>query len=360
MVDFSYRNNYIPMVMEKGQVWLNSPPTDPRKRAQTTGIASLDEPLATMFVFYWTVIDGSCPGLSVMFTNYFGTIILSLMLGTLESLRKGNRTSGCPTLWGMLGIMVTLAVSIPWYLTVHLLISPTASQPTIDNLSVPVHELKALIVNLIFGLMLPCLLVALPERITWNLFTRQSAIALWQLWPFWSTAVHYIAKIFISTKEDDANPRARWERTRATFRAVYGLTFAVAAITHLATWAISLSIAFGFRNSMDADIVADVHPWNVFVNTKPWSSIQTDSVGQGTLWLIQWDQLIAAGAMWWWALDLYRSAHATQGRRIDWHSFAVKTLAFCFVSGFTGATVELLWEREEMILEAGQVTVKRK
>lgn len=90
---FSYRNGYIDMVLEKREAWLSSPSTDPRKRPHTTGIQSLDETLATMFVFYWPVLDGSFPGLSLMFSNYFGTITLSLVLVSLESLRKGNRTS---------------------------------------------------------------------------------------------------------------------------------------------------------------------------------------------------------------------------------------------------------------------------
>ncbi|KAL4875879.1 hypothetical protein BJY04DRAFT_223623 [Aspergillus karnatakaensis] len=365
MVDFSCRNGYIPMVMEKGQQWLNAPPTDPRKRAQTTGIASLDEPLATMFVFYWPLLDGSYPSLSLMFVNYFGTITLSLVLGTLESLRKGNRTSGLslfhsPTLWGMIGVAVTLAISVPWYLTVHLFLSTTASQPTADNLSIPVRELKALIANVTFGLMLPCLVVALPERLTWSLFTRQSAISLWQLWPFWSTGVHYVARFFISSNERDTGSRAHWERTRSAFRAVYGLTFAVAAITHIGTWTISLTAATGLRNALDAETVAALHPSTIFMNTAPWSSVKTDSVGEGTLWLIQWDQAFAAGAMWWWALDLYRAAHAAQGRKIAWGNLALKTVVFCMVSGFTGAAVELLWEREEMVLEGGEVVEERK
>ncbi|KAL4800037.1 hypothetical protein BDV19DRAFT_354275 [Aspergillus venezuelensis] len=93
LVEFSYRNGYIPMVMKKGQIWLNQPSSEPRKRAQTTGIASIDETLATMFTFYWPVLDGTFLALSVMFTNYFETITLSLVLYSLESLRKGNRTS---------------------------------------------------------------------------------------------------------------------------------------------------------------------------------------------------------------------------------------------------------------------------
>ncbi|KAL4957975.1 hypothetical protein BDW69DRAFT_155077 [Aspergillus filifer] len=371
LVDFSYRNGYIPMVMEKGQKWLNQPSSDPRKRAQTTGIASIDETLATMFTFYWPLLDGTFPALSVMFTNYFGTITLSLVLYSLESLRKGNRTSSAsffysPTLWGVIGVMVTLAVSMPWYLTAHLYISATATKPTAENLSIPVHQLKALIVNVVFGLMMPCLLVALPERITWSLFTRQSAIALWQLWPFWSTAVHYLANLFIPADHSSNSIRVsskgrgqqgsatltNWQRTRSAFRAVYGLTFAVAAITHIATWTISLTAAFGLRDALDPQTAAALHPSIIFMNTAPWSSVQTESVGEGTLWLIQWDQAIAAGAMWVWSLQLYRTAHVMHGRAIDLAHFALKTIAFCMVAGFTGAAVELLWEREEIVLEA--------
>ncbi|KFG86079.1 hypothetical protein MANI_026090 [Metarhizium anisopliae] len=353
------------MVLEKREAWLSSPSTDPRKRPHTTGIQSLDETLATMFVFYWPVLDGSFPGLSLMFSNYFGTITLSLVLVSLESLRKGNRTSSSstffsPTLWGMIGIMVTLAISIPWYLTVHLLISSTASHPTIENLSIPIHELRALIFNVVFGLVLPCLAVALPESITGLLFTRQSAIALWQLWPFWSTAVHFIAKQFIPVAERDADPRAQWEKTRTAFRLVYGLTFAVAAITHVSTWAISLTAAYALPNLLTVETVSALHPTNVFLNTWPWLPIKTDSIGQGTLWLIQWDQVFAAGAMYWWSLDLYRAAHATQGKKMDWGYLALKSMAFCVVSGFTGAAVELLWEREEMVMEAGRPKQKTK
>lgn len=264
-----------------------------------------------------------------------------------------------PAVWGMLAVLATLAISIPWYLIIHLAISSTASHPTIENLSVPVHELKALVVNIIVGFILPTLVVLLPEGITRPLFTREMAIAVWQLWPIWSTAVHFMAKWFISTRPA-SSPSREWERTRTTFRLVYGLTFAVAITTHIASWAISLTAAYAVSNSMAAETVQALHPRTVFMNTWPWSPIKADSVGQGLLWMIQWDKFFSVGAMYLWSLSLYRAAHAAQSKKIDWYYFALKTAVFCMVSGFTGATIELLWEREEMILEAGRGNEKKK
>ncbi|KAL4960976.1 uncharacterized protein BDV14DRAFT_204256 [Aspergillus stella-maris] len=366
ILDFSYRNGYIKMILKKDQVWHNAASGGLRKGARSTGIASLDETLNGMYLFYGPALDGSCPGLSVMLAHTLGVFTLSLVVWSLESLRKGNRTSSAsflysPTLWGEIGLMVTYAIAMPCYLTAHLFISATASKPTADNLSIPIHQLKALIISILLGFMMPCILVTLPERITWWLITRQSAIALWQLYPIWTTAVHCLANLFIpnapsSNHNQDrkqlTESRTDWQRTRSAFRAIYGLAFAVAAISHIATWTISLTTAMALDNALDSQTAAALHPAMIFLNTAPWSSAQAASVGEGALWVLQWDETISAGAIWLWSLELYRTAHAMHGRTIDWAYLVLKTIAFAMVGGFSGAAVELLWEREEMVLEA--------
>lgn len=253
----------------------------------------------------------------------------------------------------MMVVWMNLAIAIPWYLFIHLMLSTTASRPTSANLSIPIHDLKALIFKIVLGLILPSVLVALPEKYTESLFTRQVGIALWQLWPCWATLVHYSAMILLPSKKDTLAD------TRSAFRYVYGFTFGIAAITHIVPWVISLTATYVLPQ-LNGETIPMFHPKALFMPALPWLLVKPDSIAQGSFWLIQWDHIVGSGALYWWCLDLYRSAHTAQGKRIGWMAFVLKTTAISLFSGFTGAAVMLLWEREEMILEAGQIKEKVK
>lgn len=90
---FNLENGWIDLVLEKRQQWLNSVPTDPSIRQRLTEIEGLDEPLTIMYLFYWPVVDGTFPALSVRLFHIFGTLALATVVLSLESSRKGNRSS---------------------------------------------------------------------------------------------------------------------------------------------------------------------------------------------------------------------------------------------------------------------------
>ncbi|PGH31775.1 hypothetical protein GX50_05441 [[Emmonsia] crescens] len=83
----------------------------------------------------------------------------------------------------------------------------------------------------------------------------------------------------------------------------------------------------------------------------PWSRVQAQSLGEGALWFLKWDQLLGSGGRLLWAIDLYIAAHRALNVSVGCVGLGVKVTLLCAVSGVAGAVVELMWERDELVLQ---------
>jgi hypothetical protein len=87
----------------------------------------------------------------------------------------------------------------------------------------------------------------------------------------------------------------------------------------------------------------------------------TKSLAEGALWFLQWDQLNASVAALVWSTKLWRSAHQAQRVRYSILGLAVKVVLLSLVAGVSGSVVELMWERDELLLqEAGETEEKKR
>ena len=67
------------------------PDTSAPVRQTYTGISAIDQQLVTLFHFFWPVVDGSDPGLSIFMVSFLGDIYGLWSLIMLDGLRPGNR-----------------------------------------------------------------------------------------------------------------------------------------------------------------------------------------------------------------------------------------------------------------------------
>lgn len=235
------------------------------------------------------------------------------------------------------------------YVTVHLFTSPTASKPTSGNINMSLVQVKILPWSVLAGYILPSLFMVVPETSLGFLPSKQHGIAFWQPWPVYI----FLFQFGLSTLSGWFCKRDKSQlvsQNRSALRYVYAFAFACAAIPHMATWSISLT-ALTFPTLFNPTIASTLTPGNVFANKFPWSSARPESLGFGALWLLQWDHLIGAGATLLWAMSLYGTAHSVRGIVMNRFRLCLKVIALCAVSGVAGAAVELMWERDELLLD---------
>ncbi|OJD19282.1 hypothetical protein AJ78_00731 [Emergomyces pasteurianus Ep9510] len=341
------------------------PETDERLRKDLTGVDALDQLLANLIPFFWPLVDGSSPTTSLYGLNFAGAIggLWSLVL--LETFRTGNKSFSVlyPVISGITSQLCTFGFIMPIYAALHLFTSTTLSNPTRQTIDIPSHSLTG--VNLIpfsviLGYLLPSLTLVLPETTTGFLQSTQERIAFWQAWPLWLWIIHatttHITSLFHSATPATGSQDAK--RTLSALRRVYAFAFTVAAVPHIISWSLSLTAAI-LPVLFDQDVATALHPARVFLHAMPWSGVQAQSFSEGALWFLQWDQLLGIGGMLLWAIDLYLAAHRARKIRVGCVALGVKVVMLCAVSGLAGAMVELMWERDELVLQEPAVETER-
>lgn len=200
------------------------------------------------------------------------------------------------------------------------------------------------------GYFIPTALLALPTSVL-DMDTKQSILASWQLWPLSVSFLTTLANLFFpqSTSMDDINSH------RANIRGLrylYAFAFACAAIPHITAWSISIASVI-YPSLFNVEYLHLLHPWRVFVNQLPLSSVRVSSVDEGSLWFLQWDNVIGSTSLLLWAWALYHKAHREAGVKMSAVESVLKIGLLLFLAGPAGAAVELIWERDELVFSRG-------
>ncbi|KAI9367662.1 hypothetical protein BJX61DRAFT_283399 [Aspergillus egyptiacus] len=330
------------------------PASDAPLRTVYTGIDPLDQLLTVLIVFFWPTVDGENLSLLVHSIGFSGTFGSAWVLVCMEAWRKGNAwtVASFPMVIGLLAQVLTFAFAAPLYGALHLFTSVTATEPRADNMRIPRAVVNAIPFVFFLGYLVPTNLLIVPvsEHVTTDL--KQIFIALWQPWPAYVsillTVVHIIFSPF--TKNDDNIKGGR--AAMSSLRWVYAFAFGNAALTHIISWVIPLATVAAPRLFKE-EYLQPLHPLAVFSIPRPWETPSlVENVGAGVHAFLRWDYLIGCTGVLTWAVSLYRAAH-----RVVYGSawsgsvgLVAKIAALTVLSGPIGAAVELLWEREEILM----------
>ncbi|KAJ5180586.1 hypothetical protein N7492_003796 [Penicillium capsulatum] len=314
-------------------------------RTHYTGVESIDHLLAVLTIFFYPTLDGSSATLFLHGIGFSGTFGAAWTLVVLESWRKGNAgtVAAYPAIFGLVAQVMTFAFATPLFCGLQLGCSITARHPHADNIRVPRAVLVALPLIFVVGFMLPTHLMALPASMS-SVDLKQVAIAIWQPWPAYvsilATVAYFVLSPFFPNNNRASLSSLRW---------VYAFAFANATVTHLVSWIVSLAtvIAPALFNARFLDAL---HPCRVFEVPLPWSGLKVDTVADGVHVFLRWDYLIGSAGILLWALSLYTTAHKQILSTVSWTGLAVKVALLTIVSGPAGAAVELIWERDELVI----------
>lgn len=246
---------------------------------------------------------------------------------------------------------MTFAFAAPLYAGLHLIFSSTASRPNAESIRAPRAVLNVIPYVFIIGYLVPSLLLIAPLSETITADVKQIIIAAWQPWPLYisilTTVAHILFSPFVSNDKTIDGGRA----TLGSLRKVYAVAFANTAINHLIPWTISLFTILEprFFNKEFADAL---HPLNVFQLPLPWAqpTLQITELGAGVHVFLRWDYVIGSTGVLLWALSLHRNAHRAILGKAGGLRLLIKVALLSVVASPVGAAVELMWERDELVV----------
>lgn len=319
-------------------------------RTVYTGVEPVDRLLSVLTVFFIPVVDGSNPSLflhSVTFTGAFGS---AWVLVVLEAWRKGNSSKlfSLPSIFGVAAQVVTFAVSTPLYLGLQLLTSDTSSQPTAKNIAIPRAVVNAIPVVFILAYQVPsfAMLIPAPEVVTFD--QKQILVALWQPWPVYVSILLTIVSLLFSGSTSDNSPF----KLRKSLRAAYTFALTNAALNHVIAWTISLATV-AKPEFFNENYLHSLHPAQVFTPYNPFTNgeLKVKDIGDGVHIFLQWDFLAGTSAVLLWAVAVNAFARCKIQGKVCWSGLLFKTVTSTLLTGPVGAAVQLVWERDELVLD---------
>ncbi|TQV90417.1 atmA protein [Cordyceps javanica] len=370
----SFANGLLPLVDD---IWAAGrfPDGTPLRTRWLGGPPKLDELLSKLVVFFWPVAAFQHPGLFLHSLAFSGTFAAGWTLVTLETWRAGNAwtLSGFSVHLGLLAQVLTFAFATPVYGLLHLLTGRTASAPSRASMHIPYAVLAAFPLVFFVGNTVPSVAMVLPFSAHNTVAVKQLLTALWQPWPaytaFGLSAAHLVlgsSGLGLLTAGDRPTPEGRG-RAAAALRLIYAIAFGNAAVSHLAAATVTLGTVLAPK-IFHPDYAVSLHPLKVLETVLPWAPnpvAQIRALGDGVNIFLRWDYLLGSTSLLLWASVLHlrarayyhkTAAAAAAAGSVPALPFLAKVAALYAVVGPAAAAVELMWEREELVLQSDDKT----
>lgn len=269
----------------------------------------------------------------------------------MQNLRLTARDVDSPSVFGVMAQILTFGITTPIYCALQLLGSSTSEAPTLQTIAIPRHVLTAIPLIFTLGYFIPSLLTILPAPKIVTFDQKQILIAIWQPWPLYVSAMTTFVYYFLSPRPSPATKTSLTE-LRKPLRRVYAFAFGHAAIAHVAVTAISLAALIA-PVIFDERFVHALQPQQVFATLLPHrnADLQVRSVGEGVHIFLRWDFLIGTTALLLWAVHVNANAQFKIGRRVAWADLLGRTILYFVAVGPVATAVELVRDRDEMVLE---------
>lgn len=258
---------------------------------------------------------------------------------------------------GLMAQVLTFAFATPVYGFLHLVTSSTASTPSRANMHIPYAVLKSLPLVFLVGNAIPSIAMVLPYS-SWNTVeVKQLLTAVWQPWPAYTALGLTAANLLLGglfSCGDGASPDAR-KKSAGALRYIYAIAFGNAALSHLIAATVTIGTVVAPK-IFHPDYVVALHPAKLLETLLPWSVspvAQIRTLGDGVHNFLRWDYNIGTAALLLWTSVLYARAHRHyEGKGVGAVAFLSKIATLSALAGPAAAAVELMWEREEFVLQS--------
>ncbi|KFY16275.1 hypothetical protein V492_01451 [Pseudogymnoascus sp. VKM F-4246] len=311
----------------------------------------LDAQLTPLIPFFWPVVTGATPELSLFGVYMGGQLLSCLAIVVIEGERIGNAWGpiGFPTIWATSWIFIPFGFVQPVHNLIHVLFSRlgrTVGQVDANAISVNAKRMALLPVSLALGFIIPSVVVCLPSPEVLSYHSRQGFLGSWQFFAI-STAVWQ----FILTRLISDNTINRLlgigespqRKAAKALRNTYRFVLVVTGFSH--SLILDVVLYHAFIQSYSPSTVDPLHPLLVFQPISPFSNEKLEAFERGILSLLQYDTYFAGASSLTWALYLYSSARPDT----TFASLVGKATLFTVLFGPCGAALAVMKERDEAV-----------
>ncbi|KAK2877273.1 hypothetical protein FQN49_001278 [Arthroderma sp. PD_2] len=319
-------------------------------RDQVTGYPGLDDQIAIIMVLFWPTGQGSLTQLSLRWLMAIGCEGPCWFLFVLEEARTGS-LSGVMLkmillgwLWQTAGAGVLLPMYCLWNLCMR---SESQIDQDIGNRN---PRIISLLQNCfaVFFLLLFCVMALPAPQIVSYLFRQQMTI-MGQLWYLYATAA--VGFLYFMQKNAQPDERRVKYAVTAKLRGAYYFAFICSTIPHvvliLTSFAVTLLPFAGLEKYR-----GDLHLSQVFTLAFPWSAPPVESVEEGLLRFLQWDDFVGGACMLLWSIALYIRRCEQERVHITYPAVWMEALASSVIFGPFATAISFLRERNEVQLRA--------
>lgn len=305
--------------------------------------------------FFWPLVTGVLPELSLFGVYMAGQLVASEALLMIEGERRGNsgKVISYSTVWGLMWQNLPWGLVQPIYNFVHVL-SASSSGLTPTSITGHTNAVSNIPVAIAIGYMLPSVMMCVPSPQYITHDTHQAFVFAWQLFPLWIGLAHaFFTKISPNSARNDPIK---------ALRSTYVFALLIACLSHLSIVGLVLALLYGpssvqshLREVLPPSFLPS-NPALVFTpfspHFPPFVKAQVSELSIGVLSLLQYDTIFAGFSALLWATNLLHSRRSESN--VLNAAFVAGLLTLIF--GPCGAALATMWKRdEEIFAEARRV-----
>ncbi|KAL9124508.1 MAG: hypothetical protein Q9217_006162 [Psora testacea] len=325
-------------------------------RKNFTGIYwPIDYLLNVLVIFFWEAVDGSHPAASaIAFAQDRGLgLVSSGLLPAPKSLLDHLDTHFLPhrpTLWLLSFQMCALGCTGFVWALAYTSSSPTTSRSLSSNALqsaslLPPQMTLLIFPALIFGYVVPTILMALPSPgIVTNNF-QQLAVVVWNLYPMLVLVILKVFTSMLSGLRNDQSASSPREHLRSV-RLISCLSLIMSSAVHIGVSAVSTSTAL-FPTIFTAKYAQELSPGRLIL--PPLSIFQGGSVGDGVRSFFWWDQVAAYPIVILVMMLELHTAVVARGLPTNRVKSAGMAVMISCIAGPGSACLALSWLRDEIL-----------
>lgn len=266
---------------------------------------------------------------------------------------------------GLIFQNISYTVTVPIYLVIHLLTSPTARpNPAASDIQ-PRNPLEPSLIPVtsILSFAVPALLMALPTPQMISPGAHYLWLIIWQLFPLWQTIIQWALTNFVTRNSITSGYKSNLcVDTSSVYRFVLLITIAI----HLPLLEVALLPGEYVPAEWPAirKVFEQTNFWNVFIPAA-WSNapsldqslttVSASALAPLVKYLLQWDAYGGGAAVLLWSVYLRK----TVGDAISWFDIARKLVFWTALGGLVAPAAVLLWERDELIAERSEIEERK-
>jgi len=341
------------------------PPTPAGKsillRLKYTSFAPLDLMINRLTPFFWPLVTGALPELTLFGVYMGGQLVASEVLVVLEGERQGNqgRVVSYSTIWGLVWQNLPWGFIQPIYNAVHV-ITCTADSPTTVSVTGDAKGISTIPLAITIGYILPSVLMCLPSPDVVSHEAHQAFLFAWQLFPLWIGLTHLLLKAILPSSSYTSS---RSQKTSiSSLRKTYIFGLFLAASSHLITVSLALALIYApsdVKSQLAFLIPSSFLPTTpslIFTPFPPFTSPQAivSEVSIGIMSLLQYDTIFAGFSSLLWASYLASRVSTKSREQSTVLGRFTRATVYTLLFGPCGAALAVMWKRDEDVFASAQ------